>query len=238
MKETDLYKPVKDLLLENGFDIKAEVEGVDIAGEKDDKLTIVELKTSLNLKLYIQAAKGQRIADKVYVAVPRPSYKRRFHREVKDREFLLRRLGIGLIYVAMDAAQPYAAIAFEPMEFDMSRSKNASKRRRKKVVREFNGRTSDFNTGGSVKTKLVTAYRENSLKIAYMLNKNGKMTTRELKELGCSEKTTAILYDNHYGWFVKTGRAEYELSESGGEALVKYRQIIKHIIKEEDDEKS
>ncbi|MDX1358527.1 MAG: DUF2161 family putative PD-(D/E)XK-type phosphodiesterase [Clostridia bacterium] len=236
MKETDLYKPVKDLLMDNGFNIKAEVSDVDIAAEKNDRLTIVELKTSLNLKLLIQAAKRQRIADDVYVAVPRPSYKRRFQKEVKDREFLLRRLGIGLIYVAADIAEPYAAVAFEPALFDMARSKNASRRKRKKVVKEFNGRTADFNIAGSVRTQLVTVYRENALRIAYHLGKNGKMTTRELRESGCSEKTTKTLYNNHYGWFIKTGRAEYELSDKGLEALSKYADVVKHIVKDIDND--
>lgn len=236
MKETELYKPVRELFLENGFDIKAEVADADIAAEKDDELTIIELKTSLNLKLLIQAAKRQRIADKVYVAVPRPSYKRRFHKEVKDREFLLRRLGIGLIYVAMDAEEPYAAVAFEPSPFDMAKSQNASRRRRRKVVNEFNKRSGDFNTAGSVRTTLVTAYKENALKIAWLLSQNGRMTTRELRELGCSDKTTTTLYNNHYGWFAKTGRGEYEISEEGSKALVKYEIILKHIVKGNEDE--
>lgn len=235
MKETELYEPVKKLLADEGYEIRGEVAGADIAAVKGDELLLVEMKTSLNMRLLLQAVKRQRLTDKVFIAVPRPQYKKRFSRDIKDREYLLRRLSLGLIYVVTEVEVPYASIVFEPLPFNMKLSMAKTKKKKVKLLNEYKGRSGDFNIGGSVKTKLVTAYRENSLKIAYYLNKNEQMKTKELREAGCPETSTSILYDNHYGWFEKTGRAEYKLSDSGKEALVKYSQIVKHIIKENDE---
>ncbi len=233
MKETELYNPIKLLFEADGYDIKAEVAGADIAAVKEDELLLVEMKTSFSMRLLIQAVKRQRITEEVYIAIPRPVYKKRFSKDIKDKEFLLRRLSLGLIYVVTDVEKPYATIVFKPRPFNMNLSIAKTKKRKEKLLKEYNGRSSDFNTGGSVRTKLVTAYRESSLKIAYFLNKSESMKTKELKEAGCSPKTTMILYDNHYGWFEKVGRAEYKLSALGKEALINYRQIVKHIIKEQ-----
>jgi len=238
MKETELYNPVKALLEEAGYVIRAEVSGADITALKDEELLIVEMKTSFNMKLLMQAAKRQRMTENVYVAIPRPQYKKRFNKDIKDREYLMRRLSLGLIYVASDAEHPYATFVFKPGPFNMNISRGRTSVKTKKLLKEHKGRSDNFNTGGSVRTKLVTAYRENSLRIAFVLKDKEPMKTGEIRKAGCCEKTTAILYDNHYGWFEKTGRAEYRLSEAGENALVQYRQIIKHIVKDLEYEKN
>ena len=229
MKETDLYIPVKELLTELGYDIRSEVKDVDIAAIKGDELIIIELKTSYNLKLIIQAAKRQRLTDQVYIAIPRPVYKKRFGRDFKDREFLLRRLGLGLIFVAMDSEKPYASVVFEPKIFDMNRSQVNSKRRKNKLLKEFEGRSTNYNTGGSVKQKLVTAYREKSLAIASIMKNKEIMSTREIREAGGPAETTDIMYNNHYGWFEKIDRGKYKLSDVGENALEEYSEIVKNI---------
>ncbi len=237
MRETELYLPVKKLLEEDGYVIRGEVSDVDIVAMRGEELLIVEMKTAFNLKLLMQAVKRQRMTDNVYIAIPRASYKKRFNKDIKDREYLLRRLSLGLIYVAMDSEVPYAAVVFKPGKFDINKSKAASSRKTAKLLKEYDGRSKDYNTGGSVRTKLVTAYRENALVIAYCLKKNGTTKTKILKKMGCSDKTTIILYNNYYGWFEKTGKAEYKLSESGTKALVKYREVLKHLVKDMKYEK-
>ncbi len=229
MKETELFQPVKELLTELGYDIRSEVKEVDIAAIKGDELLIVELKTSYNLKLIIQAAKRQRLTDKVYIAIPRPVYKKRFGRDFKDREFLLRRLGLGLIFVAMDAEKPYASIIFEPCIFDMKKSQISSRKKKEKLLKEFEGRSKNYNTGGSVKQKLITAYREKSLGIVCIMEKKGIMSTKEIKEAGGPTETTSIMYDNHYGWFLKVDRGKYRLSDDGENALKEYSKIMNNI---------
>ncbi len=229
MKETELYQPVKELLEKQGYEIKAEVKDVDIAAMKNGNLLIVELKTSINLKLLIQAAKRQRMTDLVYAAVPRPSFKKRFNKGFEDRKYLLKRLGIGLILVAMDADIPYAAVDFEPAVFDMAKSRAASSKKTASLINEMKSRSSSENKGGSNRTKLVTAYREKALKIACRLEGGACMKTGELKDEGCPPETTKILYDNYYGWFERTGRAQYRLSEKGRRALKKYSSVLEYI---------
>ena len=234
MKETELYGPVREYLESEGFEVRGEVAGADIAAFRGDELLLVELKKNLNMKLLIQAAKNQRLTDKVYVAVPRPSFKKRFGRDFKDKQFLLKRLGLGLIVVAMDVEKPYAQLIQEPREFNMARSRAASARKTAHVTREFSGRSGDFNSGGSVRTKLVTAYREDALLIASVLDKEGEMSTAELRASGCAKRAATILYNNHYGWFEKTGRARYRLSGKGKKALVKYSAVLERMVKEDD----
>lgn len=238
MKEVELYNPVKALLESEGYNIRAEVAGVDISAIKDDELLIVEMKTAFNMKLLMQAVKRQRMSENVYIAIPRPTYKKRFSKDNKDRDYLLRRLSIGLIYVVIDIEDPYAVFVFPPGEFNMKISRGKSAKRTQKLMKEHRGRSENYNTGGSVRTKLVTAYREKSLKIAYLLKGRDAMKTKELREAGCPEKTTTILYDNHYGWFIKVGHAEYVLSEAGEKALKEYRDIVKHIVKDRSNEKN
>lgn len=238
MKETDLYNPVKELLEAEGYNIKAEVSDVDIAAIKENELLIVELKTSLNLKLILQAVKRQRLTETVYVAIPRPVYKKRFNKDIRDKEYLLKRLSLGLIYVNFESEKPYAAVKFDPAQFNMKISRGKSGRKTKLLIKEHQSRSDDYNTGGSVRTKLVTAYRENSLKIAYILKDSNSMKTKELRDAGAPDKTTEILYKNYYGWFEKVGRAEYKLTEQGEKAIIKYRQIIKNIIRDSDYEKN
>ena len=72
MLETDLYKPVYDYLVRQGYTVHSEVKNCDITAIKGEELIVVELKTSFNLKLLAQGAKRQRIADSVYVAIPVP----------------------------------------------------------------------------------------------------------------------------------------------------------------------
>lgn len=229
MKETELFQPVKELLTELGYDIRSEVKDADIAAIKGNELIIIELKTSYNLKLILQAAKRQRLTDQVYIAIPRPVYKKRFGRDFKDREFLLRRLGLGLIFVAMDAEQPYAKIVFDPKIFDMKRSQVNSRRKKKKLLKEFEGRSINYNVGGSVKQKLVTAYREKSLGIVSIMAKRDIMSTKEIREAGGPAETTNIMYNNHYDWFEKVGRGKYRLSDKGENALKEYSEIVKNI---------
>lgn len=237
MKETDLYIPVKELLEADGYNIKAEVFDADIAAIKGDELMIVELKTSLNMKLILQAVKRQRMTDNVYVAVPRPVYKKRFSKDIKEREYLLRRLSLGLIYVSFEAQHPYAVVKFPPAPFNMKISRGKTTKKTERLIKEHKGRSADYNSGGSVRTKLVTAYRENSLKIAFFLKEKDSMKTKELRDAGCPEKTADILYKNYYGWFEKVGRAEYRLSKSGEKAIVKYNKIIENIINDSGNEK-
>ena len=65
MKETDLYQPIKNYLQSQGFVVKGEIQDCDVVAVKDDLVLIVELKTSLNLTLLLQAIDRKTISEEV-----------------------------------------------------------------------------------------------------------------------------------------------------------------------------
>ena len=93
-RETDLYPPVRDFLVEQGFTVRGEVRGCDVTAVKGEHVVVVELKLGLTLGLLLQGIRRQKVADLVYVAVPRPATK---VSDARLREFLplLRQLELG-----------------------------------------------------------------------------------------------------------------------------------------------
>ncbi|MCL2704363.1 MAG: DUF2161 family putative PD-(D/E)XK-type phosphodiesterase [Defluviitaleaceae bacterium] len=217
--EADMYKPVKDFFTGLGYAVNAEVLGIDICLRKDGVLTVIELKKSLNMTLLCQAVDRQSVTSQVYVAVPRPRHPHSRENELARR--IVKRLGLGLIYVKMDSALKGVEIAhFPPAEV-----KTASKKRRERVVKEIEGRTVDVNTGGQTKKPIATAYRERAVKTACALEKGGALTVRELRgEYDCDPSVSYILRNNHYGWFervsVEGRNIRYGLSAKGIEMLL------------------
>ncbi len=56
MQEIDLYPPLKDYLVHQGYEVKGEVLHCDvIAVRGDESIVVVELKLSLNLSVLLQA---------------------------------------------------------------------------------------------------------------------------------------------------------------------------------------
>ncbi len=96
-RETDLYQPIRDYLIENGYTVRSEVINCDITAVKDDDLIVIELKRSANIELLIQATERQRITDSVYVAIPTPKTKGSRWRGIKR---VLRMLEVGLMVVS------------------------------------------------------------------------------------------------------------------------------------------
>ena len=70
--EEDLYDPVKDFLLQKGYKVNGEVKDCDVTAMKDESLIVVELKKNLSVTLISQAVKRQKVADSVYIAIPKP----------------------------------------------------------------------------------------------------------------------------------------------------------------------
>jgi hypothetical protein len=96
------------------------------------------------------------------------------------------------------------------------------------VLAEISGRTSDLNTAGSTRRKLVTAYRETSVHIACCLLARGRMSPAALRALGTGPKTQSILHYNPYGWFKRVRRGLYALSARGRQELKEYPQLTAH----------
>lgn len=227
MKEKDLYLPIKTLFSEMGYTVKGEVKDVDlVAISEDDDITImVEFKLQLSFKLVLQAINRQRMTDFVYVAIPRPEGKKLRSKSHMEKIHLLRRLELGLIYVALDSEHPYAQIIEEPRPYDLKAVRKRGKKKKEVVIAEMKKRHGDYNLGGS-KGKVMTSYKEQSLLIAHAL-KDGPKTITEVKEKTSNSKCGGILSRNFYKWFNRVETGTYELSDIGKEALITYKKMLK-----------
>lgn len=220
IKESDLYPPIKTYFTENGYQVQGEVNGVDMVISKDDQHVGIELKTSFNLKLLLQAVDRQKYFDSVYVAIEKPRLKNRRYQEIIH---VLKRLEIGLITVTFLKKGPQVYIEHHPLTYHP----RPNKRKKDNILKEVKGRTGIVdNVGGSHKTKRVTVYREASLFIALVLSKEHESSPKLIKEYTNNPKTGQILYQNHYGWFQRIGQGLYSLSDKGYEALSEYREIV------------
>lgn len=221
LKETDLYPPVAAWLEASGWRVDAEVKDCDICARRGEELLIVELKTGVNFTLLAQAVERQRLTDLVYVAVPAGA----FHRPGKARTNALRvfrRLELGVLGVTHDSpGKPGTGsvkILAQPEPFDREKSEQRAAGRKKALLGELSGRSSNRNQGGSTGTRIHTAYREAAETIAGLLLTHGPLSAKALRTLGSHpDKTYGILYDNHYGWFVREGKGVYGLSQAGRE---------------------
>ncbi|GMQ62845.1 DUF2161 domain-containing phosphodiesterase [Vallitalea maricola] len=223
IKETDLYDPIYNYFTDLGYKVNGEVKSIDVTAVKDDELIVIELKKVLNMKLLIQGTKGQRLTDRVYLAIERP--KKMFSRQWKDKLYLIRRLELGLIFVSFKGNKPLVQVVYHPKPFDRKQSKRLSSKKKNNIIAEIEGRYGNFNVGGSTKTKLMTAYKENSIHIACCLEKYGDLSPKKLRELGTGDKTTSILYNNFYNWFTKIDRGIYGISQKGVEAIKQYKEL-------------
>lgn len=225
--ETDLYKPVKEHFTEQGYDVYGEVNHCDVVAVQGDELVIVELKLTANMDLLIQSTLRQRLTNFVYIAIPKPKYSLR-SKKWKDLCYLLRRLELGLLMISFKGEDAKAELIFPPGPFDRKKSMSLSTKKRNALLVEIKGRTGDFNIGGSTQTQIMSAYKENSIHIACCLVQSGALSTRDLRQMGTGDKTTSILYENHYEWFERVRRGVYQLTEKGESELQLYPDLVKH----------
>jgi hypothetical protein len=217
--ETSLYAPVKAFLEGQGYTVKAEVGRCDVVARRgDEPPVIVELKTVLNLELILQGVQRLSLTDAVYLAVASPSaaspvFDRRLHK-------LLRRLGLGLLLVHPPNARGRAVEAIlDPSPY----RPRLNKRRVGRLLGEFARRVGDPNAGGSTtRIKLVTAYRQEALRVASVLQARGPQRPAILKIEAEAPAAARILRDDVYGWFERIARGLYALSPAGAQALTVY----------------
>ena len=94
------------------------------------------------------------------------------------------------------------------------------------------GRSADYNVGGSNRTKIMTAYKENCIQIACYLEHFGSLSPKDLKEKGTGSKTSSILTKNYYGWFERVKRGVYVISEKGKEEVKEYQALSDYYLKQ------
>lgn len=221
MTETDLYPPLEEYLLSNGYSVHAEVKHADIIAKKDKQLIAVELKLRLNLTVILQAVDRLSAADSVYIGLPVPNKRNALRREKR----LLRMLGLGLIFINPSAIVNKTVIIFHPGEYEIQ------KKNKNSILREISGRLKNFNTAGSTRTKLMTAYRQRAIHVACLLKKTGPASAAILKKTGGPADTGQILIKNYYGWFNRIKKGLYEIDKAGIESLKKYPELIRHFSK-------
>lgn len=214
MKETELYSPVKALLESQGYEVKAEVGAADVVAMKgNDEPVIVELKTGFALTLFHQAVARQAVSDCVYIAVPRQTGKR-FLRALKENKTLCRRLGLGLISVRL--SDGHTEVHLDPAPYRPRQVKT----RKARLLREFARREGDPNLGGAARNgPLITAYRQDALRIAAYLELHGASKCADIRTATGVAVATRIMADDHYGWFERVSRGVYQLTPRGVQAM-------------------
>ncbi|WP_075997407.1 DUF2161 domain-containing phosphodiesterase [Salaquimonas pukyongi] len=222
-RETDLYEPVKRLLEEQGYTVKAEVGAADVVGLRgDEPPVIVELKTGFSLTLFHQAIERLKVTDAVYLAVPEWKGRTGWKAFVANRT-LCRRLGLGLITVQAESGR--ADVHLDPGPY----APRQSKVRRERLLREFEHRVGDPNTGGSAQVKRVTSYRQDALRCLKVLNAGGPTKAAEVAKAASVTRARAIMADDHYGWFERVERGTYAITPKGARALGEYAHVLEEL---------
>jgi hypothetical protein len=213
MPEVSLYPAVKRFLEAAGFEVKGEVHGCDavaIRGDAPQTLAIVEMKLGFNLELLLQAIDRMRAADEVWLAVPATQRGRDRDRRVHR---LCRLIGFGLL--AVNAARDRVEVLAEPGPY----RPRPDQPRRKRLLSEHARRRGDPSPGGSTRQPVMTAYRQQALDCAALL-RAGQARPRELRAV--APDAGSILLRNVYGWFERSGRGVYKLTEVGLAALERW----------------
>ena len=223
MLEKDMYLSIKNHLVKLGFEVKAEVLDTDITALKEDLVIIIEMKKTLNTTLIFQGTKGQRISDYVYLAIVKPTNKILRSKRFREKLHIVRKLQLGLIFVNLN--KNVVEIHLDPMSYTMKKNKI----KKRKLLKEFSQRYTAFNTGGVTNTKIITAYRERALMIAYHLQ-DGPLPVKEIKLLTNDFKCGAILQKNYYHWFNRIDRGVYILNDLGIKELSDYSYVIEEIL--------
>jgi len=216
LPESALYEPVRALLVAAGYTVRGEVLGCDIAAVRDGALVVVELKRRLGVDLLVQATQRQRACDTVYVALPETVV--RDGRTWRRKEHLLKRLELGLILVR----GPRARVVFRPQPCP----RNRRKKQQRALIAEVDARSGDYHPGGVPGRKVVTAYREAALWLAWRLAEGGAQSPRALRTQGGPPHTQRVLYQDVYQWFTRTGRGLYDVNEAGRAALRVYADVV------------
>ena len=218
--EADLYPAVKAFLEAQGYDVKAEVRGCDVVAMRgEEPPVIVELKLGFSLALLLQGVDRLGLTDRVYLAVGRPRGRRRrgsvLRRDVRD---LCRRLGLGLMTVAPGRSAGCVEVIVDPVPYRPRRRVAALTR----LLGEHARRMGDPNRGGVTRMPIVTAYRQEALRCALLIERGGRASLKALRETGLVPNASRILQRDVYGWFQRLERATYALTDRARQDLGRF----------------
>ena len=219
--EADLYPAVKAFLERQGYDVKGEVRGCDVVATRgDEPPVIVELKLAFSLTLVLQGVDRLSLTDRVYLAVARPRSRRGRRGSVlrRDVRTLCRRLGLGLMTIASGRTAACVEVLVDPVPYRPRRQKAALTR----LLGEHARRAGDPNRGGITRTPIVTAYRQEALRCAMLIERGGRASLKALRETGLVPNASRILQRDVYGWFRRLERATYVLTERARQDLGRF----------------
>lgn len=219
-RETDLYPPIKSLLEAQGYVVKSEVGAIDVMAVRGaEPPVLVELKLGFSLSLFHQCIARKSLTEDVYLAVPRQPGKR-FDRALKDNVKLSRHLGLGVITVRLSDGLVQVHCDPGPYKPRMSKARQGA------LLREFARRQGDPNAGGQTRTGLVTAYRQDALKLAVYLYEAGASKGADVARETGVPRATRMMADDHYGWFERVETGFYGLTPVGAAAVSKTAQVL------------
>ena len=82
-----------------------------------------------------------------------------------------------------------------------------------RLLGEHARRVGDPNRGGVTRTPIVTAYRQEALRCAILIERGGRASLKALRETGLVPNAPRILQRDVYGWFRRLQRATYVLTD-------------------------
>ena len=221
--ERDLFLPIKTYFENFGYVCDGEVKGIDLYMENGEKNVAVELKQTLDFKSVQQAALRQKITDIVYIGIFKP--KDLYSSAFKNKLYLLKRLGIGLIVVTKRGQT--VEIVSEPIVTELSSFQKRNVGKRKALSEEFHKRKTKNNIGGANGTKLITGYREDALVVLdALIALAGEGSSRKVREVSGVANATRIMYQNYYGWFCNVSTGYYKVTDTGRNALEEFSGVI------------
>jgi hypothetical protein len=91
-----------------------------------------------------------------------------------------------------------------------------------RLLKEFERRVGDPNTGGTTGVKRVTAYRQDALRCAAYLKTHGPTKAADVSKATGVETATRLMRIDHYGWFERVERGVYQLTPKGMAGLEDY----------------
>ena len=214
--ETALYLPVKRFLEQLGFAVKGEIGGCDLVALSGDDPPIVvigELKLAFNLELVLQAVDRAAASDEVWLAAKMSARGKGREGDARYRN-LCRRLGFGMLGVT---SRGEVEVLVKPP----TTAPRRNPKMRSRLLREHQRRIGDPAMGGSTRAPIMTAYRQQALACASALSRSPQRVRDLRAQVPNAGK---ILLRNVYGWFDRTERGVYGLTEAGRAALKRWPQ--------------
>jgi hypothetical protein len=212
--ETSLYLPVKRHLESLGYAVKGEIGGCDmVALSSDDPPVVVigELKLSFNLELILQGVERAGACDEVWLAAKLSARGKGRESDARYRN-LCRRLGFGMLGVTDRGG---VEVLVPPSTIGPRRNP----KKRSRLVTEHKRRKGDPVAGGSTRTPIMTAYRQQALACAAAMIA-GPRRVQDLRPT--NPDAGKILLHNVYGWFDRVERGVYTLTDAGHAALKRW----------------